>query len=1065
MKKIILLAFLFSFLHVRSQISGRVLSENNTPLSGATVVLKGSRQSMLTDERGHFSFTRGKVPDTLSVRYIGYIERKIPIKSTGQTFEVQLHRDNQTIDEVQVVNTGFYQIPKERATGSFSVVNNELLNRSTGGHILERLDGMASGVQFVTPNGTKPSDIRVRGLATIQSDASPLIIMDNFPYDGDITSINPNDIDNITILKDGASASIWGARAGNGVIVITTKKGRYNQKGILSINSNVTVGQRPDLMYSRNRLPSETVMQIEKEKYLNGGFYNQTDNQVPFPQYVEMLIARDKGDLTEDEFLQRENILRNSEVRKEAMQYFYRPSINQQYALNARGGSDNYAYFISGGYDRNRSEVVGNDGSRINFSTQNTFKPLKNMEVLTSVWYSQQQGTENGMTLSDLRGYATTVGLSPYTRLVDEDGNRLPIIREYRQAYVNQAEQDGLLNWQYIPLNERDLIDSRRKSEELRLNAGIRYDFLRNFHLDITYQYTKGNASRTVLYDRDSYFVRAMVNRFTQQDGKRIVPYGGIFKNESPESLLSHSGRAQLNYDRNFGENHQVTALVGTEIRQLKRMVRPGSTLYDYNPDIAMGSTNLDYSQGYSLRPDSYGYVPSPDYTNRTFIDRYLSYFGNAGYTFKKRYILSASLRWDGSNLFGVKTNQKGTPLYSVGASWDISGEPWFSVNNLEYLRIRTTFGSAGNVNKSVSVYPTIRHMGADLTTGVRNAQVLTVGNPSLKWERVNTLNTAIDFRAFGNRLSGTAEYFRKNASDLIGENVLPPNTGIIEGGSANNSRLVNYADLQTSGFELQLNSRNTMGRIQWNTSLLLNLVKNRVTKYAVNENIVIADYLDGKVPVTGLSRDVMFALPWYGLGNEDGLPIVYVDGSPSRDYTKFYSGLTFNDLVAAGISVPPFYGTLRNTLSHRGLGLEFTLSWKTGHSYRLNSMNSGGEYTLDYNMDYFKRWQKPGDENSTDVPAAQEIGKTIPYSNVIYSNAEILVKRGDQLRLQDIRIYYDLPASLTGRLKMNSMRIYAMARNLGILWQAGDRSIDPDYVNAEYIAPKTFAFGLQFDF
>ena len=222
MKKIILLAFLFSFLHVRSQISGRVLSENNTPLSGATVVLKGSRQSMLTDERGHFSFTRGKVPDTLSVRYIGYIERKIPIKSTGQTFEVQLHRDNQTIDEVQVVNTGFYQIPKERATGSFSVVNNELLNRSTGGHILERLDGMASGVQFVTPNGTKPSDIRVRGLATIQSDASPLIIMDNFPYDGDITSINPNDIDNITILKDGASASIWGARAGNGVIVITT---------------------------------------------------------------------------------------------------------------------------------------------------------------------------------------------------------------------------------------------------------------------------------------------------------------------------------------------------------------------------------------------------------------------------------------------------------------------------------------------------------------------------------------------------------------------------------------------------------------------------------------------------------------------------------------------------------------------------------------------------------------------------------------------------------------------------------------------------------------------------
>ncbi len=1065
MKKIILSVFLISFLEGKAQIAGKIFGENNIPLLGATVALKEARQTMLSDENGHFSFDKVSFPDTLSVRFVGYIEQKIAVNSAGRNLRIRLVRATQAISEVQIVNTGFYQIPKERATGSFTTINNELLNRSVGANILERLDGVASGVQFVTPNGTKPSDIRVRGLATIQSDASPLIIVDNFPYDGDITSINPNDIDNITVLKDGASASIWGARAGNGVIVITTKKGRYNQKGVLSVNSNLSIGRKPDLMYSRNRLPSETVMEIEKEKYIHGGFYIDTDNQVPFPRYVEMLIARDNGSITEEEFLRQENILKKTEVRKEAMRYLYQPSVAQQYALNARGGGENYTYFLSGGYDKNRAEVIGNTGNRVSFSTQNTFRPLRNLEVMSSVWYSQQHGKENGITLNELKGHATSVGLSPYTRLMDENGNSLTLIKEYRQSYIDRAKAAGLLDWEYNPLRERDLIDKRRKSEELRLNAGLRYDFLQDFHLDITYQYTKGSSFRSVLYDRDSYFVRDMVNRFTQDDGKKIIPYGGIFINEPPESLLSHSARGQLNYNGSYGKDHQVTGLIGGEIREFRRAITPGSTLYGYNPDIAMGVTNLDYAQGYNLRPDSYGYIPSPDYTNRIFVDRYLSYFGNVGYTFKKRYILSASLRWDGSNLFGVKTNQKGTPLYSLGTSWDIAQENWFAVRNLEYLRIRATYGSAGNVNKSVSVYPTVRHMGADLTTGVDNAQILSVGNPSLRWERVNTFNMGIDFRSFGNRLSGTVEYFRKNASDLIGEDILPPNTGIIEGGSANNSRLINYADLVTNGFELQLNSINTNGKLKWTSALLLNLIRNRVTRYAQNNNVVISDYLDGKVPVAGMSRDAMFTLPWYGLGNTDGLPIVYVDGRESRDYTKFYSGLAFNDLTAAGLSVPPFYGTLRNALNYNGIGLEFTLSWKTGHSFRANSMNSGGEYTLDYNMDYFKRWQKPGDENSTDVPAAQEIGKTIPYSNIIYSNSAILIRRGDQIRLQDIRLFYDLPISVAKKLKFKNMRFYAMARNLGVLWQSGDRSVDPDYGGAEYVAPKTITLGMQFDF
>src|SRR5690606_15013343 len=256
-----------------AQVTGYIFDEYHIPISGATVMLVGAELNIQTDINGYFAIWEGQLPDTLSIHHMGYATQKMWLRSSSEDLIIYLKRDELAIEEVQVVNTGFYQIPKERATGSFTVIDNELLNRSVGGDILQRLDGVAAGVQFVTPNGSEASDIRIRGLATIQSDASPLIVVDNFPYEGDITSINPNDIDNITSLKDAAAASIRGARAGNGVIGITTKQGRYGQKSQISATSNVTVGQRPNLLYSRNRRPSEVVMGIEKEKYEFGGYY------------------------------------------------------------------------------------------------------------------------------------------------------------------------------------------------------------------------------------------------------------------------------------------------------------------------------------------------------------------------------------------------------------------------------------------------------------------------------------------------------------------------------------------------------------------------------------------------------------------------------------------------------------------------------------------------------------------------------------------------------------------------------------------------------------------------
>ncbi|RKE52301.1 SusC/RagA family TonB-linked outer membrane protein [Sphingobacterium detergens] len=1066
MKNYILLVFLLACCSVNAQITGYVFDEDGNPLGGATVKFLKSRSSVQTRQDGYFSSVNATTPDSLLIQFIGYHDRKTLIMSNSGNLRIQLEKNPYALEEVQVVNTGFYKIPKERATGSFTTIDNKLLNRSVGGDILQRLDGVASGVQFVTPNGTKTSDIRVRGLATIQSDASPLIVVDNFPYDGDITSINPNDIENITVLKDGASASIWGARAGNGVIVITTKKGQYNQSGRLSLNSNVTLGQKPDLLYNRKRLLSEAVMEIEKEKYENGGYYIEDGSQTSFPEYVEMLIALNNGSITQQEFDRKEAILKSTEVRKEAMKYLYQSSIYQQYALNARGGGERFTYYVSGGYDHNRANVIGDKNNRINLNSQNTFKPFKQIEISSSFWFTQQGSYGNGISLSELAGAAKHVGMSPYNRLMDENGIALPIIYEYRKPYIEDATKNGLLDWEYRPLDERGLTERKVSDQEIRANMSVKYSFMKLFDFTGTYQYLKGSRDNAIEYDEKSYYVRNLVNSFTQMDGSKVIPEGGIFRYLSPENTVSHSGRMQLNYNQDFGAEHQVNALIGSEIRETVVKTSPGSTLYGYDPELLMGSSNFDYTKSYPVRPDSYSGIPSLSVENAQFTDRYLSYFGNASYTYRMRYILSGSLRWDGSNLFGVKTNQKGTPLWSIGASWEVSKESWFEPTYINYLRLRTTFGSAGNVNKTVSAYPTIRHSVNDRITGYNWANLTTIGNPSLRWERVNTLNIGLDFRALRERISGSLEYYVKDANDLIGADVLLPNTGVSRGGTAINSNLINYANLRTRGFDLQINSLNLNGVFQWNTNFLFSYTKNKIRDYKANKSTMLFSYFENSpVPVEGKSRDILYALPEYRLDPDDGTVLMYLNGERERNAIEYYNSFTVDQLVNMGVSVPPLFGSLRNDFSWKGLALSVLVSWKSGYVFRRSTHSPGLEHTIvySYHMDYLDRWRKKGDEAHTYIPATSSIS-TENFGPDINKFANF-VSKGDHIRLQDIRLSYVFPKHARLFSGIRNMSINAYARNLGILWKSNKQGIDPDYVESDYIAPRTFALGLQVDF
>lgn len=1066
MRLIFITIFLLLFTSLQGQVNGIVQSaESKEPLIGATVTLLKAGNSTMTDDQGRFSLAMGAVADTLLVRYIGYMEYKLAV-NVGQTeaIIVNLNIDPNSMEEV-VINTGFFQVPKERATGSFTYIDNKDLNRVVGGNILQRLEGIASGVQFTNANGDSPSDVRVRGLATIQSDETPLIVVDNFPYEGDINTINPNDIESVTVLKDAAAASIWGARAGNGVIVITTKQGRYGQKAQISFNSNVTIGEKPDLFYSQNRLPSATVMEIEKEKYERGGFYLEHAQQRPFPEYVELLIQKDNGTISEEDFLVKESVLRNTEVRKEALKYLYQPSVYQQYAVNVRGGGDGYRYYFSAGQDRNRSNIIGNENDRLNLNLQNIFQPMKGLELTAGIWYTQQNAQNNGLSLNDLSA-GGSVYLSPYIRLKDEEGNALPIVKEYRLPYVNSAMGNGLLDWSYRPLDEVALAGNRSKSTEMRFNGGLKYSFLSHFNINATYQYVKSNGQSTSFYDKDSYYVRNLVNQFTQQNGERIIPNEAIFNALSDAEASSHSGRAQFNYNQILNKDHAITALGGVEIREHRRDNTPGYRLFNYQPDLLTGTTYYNYATYYPTRPSGSLTIPMPDYTRSRLTDRYLSYFGNTSYTFKQRYILSSSARWDGSNLLGVKTNQKGTPLWSIGGSWDMSQENFYQVTWLPYLRLRATYGSSGNVNKSVSAFPTMRFTAQDIFTRLSYGRILSTGNPSLRWEQVNTFNLGIDFAGTGRRVDGSVEYYVKNAKDLIGPYYLAPSTGIITGGTASASNLINYANLQTKGWDIQISNRNLTGMLHWNTSVIMSYTRNEVTQFNSPDETIIGYYsISPAPPIKGRSRDVVYSLPWNGLDPKDGSPIIFVNGLESKDYNGYYENFKYNDLVVAGTSVPSFYGSIKNEISFRNITLSAFITWKADYVFRRKSIGSSGEYMspINYHMDYFNRWKKNGDEHRTNVPSGALDYNS--YETQAYVFSEALISRGDHVRLQDINLSYSLTSRQLSKFSLNNLRVYSYISNIGILWKTSKGGIDPDYPDSEYTTPRTFTLGLQMGF
>lgn len=958
-----------------------------------------------------------------------------------------------TLIEVEIVSTGYQRLPRERATGSFDFINQELIERNPATDFLDRLENLSPGMLFNKGDASRSDPFLIRGRSTITADAQPLIVIDNFPYDGDISNIDPNIIGSVSVLKDAAAASIWGARAGNGVVVITTKRG-LQRKPTIEVSSIYTVQPKPDLnnvswMSASDRVDWELFL-YERGYYDVAKMSNTiTARANPIPESIELVLS---GPPDLDKRL---DALRNQNVKEDLSNHFYRNASSHQHGISVLGRSENYQYAFSAGYAAEQYDLVGNSNDRVALRSANEYQVnerLKLDAVISVVMNNTTHSGNNGLNMINYGRF----GLSPYASLVNSNREAAPYYGNYRKAFLDTVGQANHLDWLYRPYDEINLSTNKVDTRDYLIGTGVTYTVMNGLTAHLNYQYQQQLSIAASHNSADSYYARNEINRFAQinpQTGSVIypVPLGGILSTRN-ETLQGHQGRGQLVYENDWsGGMHIINAIAGYEIRS-KVTDRNSSMYYGYNEKISVVNNRVDHQNYYPLSTSAGTDRIINSQGLSKFTDHFLSSFANASYMYRNKYTVSTSIRKDEANLFGVAFNRKGTPLWSVGSAWIISNESFFRVPSIDFLKLRATYGLNGNVSRMASAYTIARFDATGFIHSLQNASIMTPPNESLRWERVKMLNLGLDFSLKHQRVSASIEFYRKNAVDLLAEVPVDPTLAFTVA-------YANVASMQNTGVDIEVGYRSLSSAVNWNTSLIYSYSTNKVTRYLMpesNRGYIYANSLYGINPVVGKPLYSAYAYQWEGLDAQTGDPLVVMNDVISKDYLGVYNA-PLGDMKYLGATQPIHFGAIRNDLSYKGFKLFVDISFKLGHIFRTESLENGLLISQWYGHgDYARRWQNPGDEMNTFVPSVVYPANT--HRDRIYKLSSVHYHRADMFRLENVRLSYTIKNK--GRAFRHAT-IYVHGNNLMPIWKSHE-SIDPYYNNTPREFGR-FSLGLQF--
>lgn len=1058
----------------KKRIKGMVMDDKGEPLIGATVYIEGegTTSGVITDFNGRYELDAS--PDDLLVfSYVGMTKQAIAIgKNTEIT--VTMHENSQMLNDVVV--TGFQTISKERATGAFDIVKEEALEKPSV-TVADRLVGKVAGVQAATTSDGDISFI-IRGRGTLQSDEEPLIVVDGFPISSGFASINPNDVENISILKDAAAASIWGARASNGVIVVTTKKGSKNKGLNVEVNAQLRIGSNTDIDYLRNMLSSAETIEYQKKTF---GTYNSVIRTVPSTPSNGNLLSNaydakltqagslynqlTLGEITESEYntaLAGLSQLDNSRQIKDEL--LKRP-IYQQYNVILSGATSRMMNYVSLLYGYDTTRYKGSKNQNFQLDYRGSVNILKWLDMNISAMTLYKAENTSGINSGDISRMA------PYDMILNEDGSYADM--SYLQYYapgINHAL--GLFpfsysDWGYNVSKEMNGRDLKNKTMNNRFQVGLRATILEGLTFDTKFQLEHIERNSRNLYSDDTFYTRDIANRYTTLDwangtATSNIPQGDIL-NESKYTTDAYNWRNQVNFNRTFTDRHAINFVGGFEIMQNKVDSRVYAPVYGYDDE---------YLTSYPIQnvkvQNAFGIIETAGINTRnTFAyanQRYFSAFANIAYTLDEKYSVSGSYRTDASNFITDDPKYRYSPFWSVGFSWNMTREKFMKgIHFIDYLRPRITYGCNGNANTTTSIVPLIEMRGISNITGENYANITASGNPKMTWERTNVVNAGLDWSMFNGRFHGKIDFYNKKGTDILANISVPMASGQFKDVFQGDEVMItaNAAEVTNRGFELELGTNLVFNKdFRWDGNIAMAYNKNKVDKFYVN--YISHNDMRNSTAVEGHSIYGLWAYEYAGLETKDDggtayhIPSVYIDEEGNTaTIDNIPSNTDGRDAMKyMGTTVAPWTVSTFHTFTYKYLELSFTMVGKFGHKFRQTGFNYADPMMAIPNRQY-SSIQAEGvlpmpDSKLVNISHYSDIAPYMSYN----------VKSANHVRMQEVTLAYSLPTRLLKKWGIGRLTCYLQGNNLFTIKSADE---DPEYAYGTFRLQPTYTVGVKF--
>ncbi len=1066
-------------------VSGRVVDSQNVPLPGVHVRVKDSGVGVATDVNGGYSISVEGSHPVLIFSFVGMHDKEIRITRETQNPVMVEMQENAAIME-EVIVTGYQNIKRENATGSYQRISAKEMDSRYTTDIVSNLEGKIPGLVSYNNglNGDGEQSLTIRGVGSFQAKTNPLVVVDGLPIEGSIETINRYDIESITVLKDASAASIYGARASNGVIVITTKRA-LSEKLSVDVSADLSVSEKQS--YDNYKWAnSAQLLELERYNfdYVTGGDgYDQLQSDYQTKKgmlspVTVLMMDRHLGKIDAAAYEAQLNQWKQNDYRKEWQDLMLRRQLVHQYnvAMRTRGKYLNSSIVLNYKGDNTGMSHQNNEALNLGYKGDVSLARFLNLSVGLNLI------RENAKMHADYFGYKGMHAFAPYLSMYNEDGTPASMRAAVALDEPTLADASlGLKSEAYNLLEEANRNFTKSNRTNLRSFIHATVNILPVLNVSAQYQYEDIDYKSERYLEKDSYDMRHLYNLFTSK-GVHYIPEGGML-NIATEKGAYYTFRTQGNYTQTFGGKHDVEAFAGFEYRQTK-MRKTSSLLLGYDDQTQTNLTSMLNFDAIRLLTESdlgddyspYGSSPVGEYAGGGFntsetLHRFYSLYFTGNYTYDKRYSASFSYRVDKTDLFGADPEFRGRPLWSAGLSWNLNNEAFMKpLEWLDVLKLRASYGLTGNIDSSVSSFLTAA-IGINDITGQKRASLNTPPNDQLRWEKTASWNAGVDFSFFRNRFSGSLDWYRKYSTDLLSMTDLDPTTGW-------SSLTINNGKVLNTGLELMLDGdivasedRQSLGV---HASLSFAYNKNEVRKVdheAASGSAALQTLHEGR-PVNSLYS---FRFAGYVTDENGNQQVSWrkADGSVLTTWIMMES-FKPEDIVFSGGLDPKYVGSFTPEITWQGFSLSAMFSYYGGHYMRARTedYSGGGGYSgyahlVDLEAvpaSYLDYWR------SEDKNAYMTNGR--PAFNRENNSGALMdrtVVPADYLKVRNIVLAYDFPKALCQRLHTNGMRLRFQMNNVAT-WVRNDLGVDPE-ANDPYSgvtldkAPRSYTVSLNVNF